>query len=54
MTEVRRGDVVVVADRAGGDYAGKPRPALVLQADLFPDTSAVIVALIVSVSPEWP
>ena len=31
-----RGDIVVVATR--GPYAGKPRPALVVQADLFNDT----------------
>ena len=31
-----RGDIVVVATR--GAYSGKPRPALVVQADLFNDT----------------
>jgi len=36
---VRRGDVVVVA--MPGDY-GKPRPALVIQSDLFNDTHASI------------
>jgi len=36
---VKRGDVVVVAMQ--GDY-GKPRPALVLQSDLFNDTHASI------------
>jgi mRNA interferase MazF len=38
---MRRGDVVVVA--AAGDY-GKPRPAVVVQTDAFPEThpSAVI------------
>jgi mRNA interferase MazF len=36
--EVARGDIVVVATR--GAYTGKPRPALVVQADLFNDTHA--------------
>jgi mRNA interferase MazF len=36
---VRRGDLVVVA--MPGDY-GKPRPALVVQSDLFNDTHASI------------
>ena len=40
-----RGDIAIVA--APGDY-GKPRPALVLQSDLFRDTESVIVALITS------
>lgn len=48
MIEARRGDVVSIADRGGGDYAGKPRPALVLQADRFAGTSSVIVCLLTS------
>jgi mRNA interferase MazF len=40
---MRRGDVVVVADRGGGDYAGKPRPAVVIQSDLFDRTLSVVV-----------
>ena len=36
---MRRGDVVVIAMQ--GDY-GKPRPALVIQSDLFNDTHASI------------
>lgn len=36
----RRGDVVTVA--APGDY-GKPRPAIVVQSDAFPDTHASVV-----------
>jgi mRNA interferase MazF len=39
---VKRGDVVTVAVQ--GDY-GKPRPALVAQADLFNDTHASITVL---------
>ena len=32
MTELRRGDIALVA---GGVYASKPRPAVILQDDLF-------------------
>jgi len=43
---VRRGDVVIIAMQ--GDY-GKPRPALVIQSDLFNDThSSVAVAPVTS------
>jgi len=37
---VRRGDIVTVA---GGVYAGKPRPALVIQDDRFDATDSVTV-----------
>lgn len=37
---MRRGDVVVVA--AAGDY-GKPRPAIVVQTDAFPDSHASVI-----------
>lgn len=37
---MRRGDVVVVA--ATGDY-GKPRPAVIVQTDAFPETHASVV-----------
>jgi mRNA interferase MazF len=37
---MKRGDVVVVA--ASGDY-GKPRPAVVIQTDAFPETHASVV-----------
>ncbi len=37
---MRRGDVVVVA--AAGDY-GKPRPAVVVQTDAFPETHPSVV-----------
>jgi mRNA interferase MazF len=44
--EIKRGDVVICA--ALGDY-GKPRPALVVQSDLFNGTHAsVVVCLITS------
>lgn len=39
---MKRGDLVVVAMQ--GDY-GKPRPALVVQADLFNDTHASITVV---------
>ena len=37
---MRRGDVVIVA--AAGDY-GKPRPAVVVQTDAFPETHPSVV-----------
>lgn len=37
---IRRGDVVTVA--AAGDY-GKPRPAVVVQSDAFPEAHASII-----------
>jgi mRNA interferase MazF len=37
---VKRGDVVVVAAR--GAYTGKPRPALIVQSDVFNDTHASV------------
>ena len=37
---MRRGDVVTVA--APGDY-GKPRPAVIIQSDAFPDTHASMI-----------
>ena len=40
---MRRGDLVTVA--AAGDF-GKPRPALVIQADLFEETGTVVVLLL--------
>lgn len=41
---VRRGDVVTVA--AKGHYSGKPRPALVLQSDLFSALGSVTLCLL--------
>jgi mRNA interferase MazF len=37
---MRRGDVIVVA--ANGDY-GKPRPAVIVQTDAFPDSHASVI-----------
>ena len=42
---MRRGDLVTVA--APGDY-GKPRPALVIQSDLFVELSSVTLCLVTS------
>jgi mRNA interferase MazF len=43
---LKRGDVVIAA--TGSGFGGKPRPALVLQADQYSDLSTVILALITS------
>jgi mRNA interferase MazF len=43
---VNRGDVVVVATR--GAYTGKPRPALVVQDDLFNDAHASVTLCLVT------
>ena len=45
--EVRRGDLVTVALQ--GDY-GKPRPALVIQADQFADLGSVVILPITAVA----
>ena len=42
---MRRGDVVTIA--APGDY-GKPRPALVIQSDLFEELPSVTLCLVTS------
>jgi mRNA interferase MazF len=47
MITTQRGDIVVLADRAGR-YTGKPRPGLVVQSDAFPGTDSVLVCLITS------
>ncbi len=48
---MRRGDLVTVALQ--GDH-GKPRPALVIQSDRFPDTATVTVLLVTSQLVEAP
>jgi len=48
---VRRGDLVTVA--MPGDY-GKPRPALVIQSDLFDATGTLTVLLLTSTLVEAP
>jgi mRNA interferase MazF len=41
---LKRGDLVTVA--AGAGYGGKPRPAVIIQSDVFSDTASVTVSLI--------
>jgi len=48
---VRRGDLVTVA--APGDY-GKPRPALVIQSDLFDELPSVALCLVTSTLRDTP
>lgn len=48
---MRRGEIWTVA--GGGDYAGKPRPALILQDDRF-DTDSVTVSLFTTDATEAP
>jgi mRNA interferase MazF len=43
---LKRGDVVTIA--LGGGFGGKPRPALVIQSDLFDTPDTVVVALFTS------
>jgi mRNA interferase MazF len=43
---VKRGDVVVVATK--GPYSGKPRPAVVVQSDLFNPTHASITVCLLT------
>jgi mRNA interferase MazF len=49
--EVRRGDLVTIA--LSGDY-GKPRPALVVQADAFDALISVTVLRLTSELHDWP
>jgi mRNA interferase MazF len=49
---VRRGEVVTVAAR--GAYSGKPRPAVVVQLELFADLESVTVCLMSSELVEAP
>ncbi|WBV43520.1 type II toxin-antitoxin system PemK/MazF family toxin [Pseudoroseomonas cervicalis] len=43
---MRRGDIVLIADHSGGDYGSKPRPAVVVQSELFEGTGSVTVCLL--------
>ncbi|HKM62119.1 MAG TPA: type II toxin-antitoxin system PemK/MazF family toxin [Acidisphaera sp.] len=45
---MRRGDVVIVADRSG-DFTSKPRPAVIIQSDSFQPVDGVTVCPITSV-----
>lgn len=44
---MRRGDVVIIA--AGGGFGGKPRPALIVQDDLYAELDTVVVIPFTSV-----
>ena len=48
---MKRGELVTVALQ--GEH-GKPRPALVVQSDMFPDTTSVVVLLITSALVDTP
>ena len=48
-----RGDIVTVADR-GGEFTGKPRPAIVLQADLFAEAATIVIVPISTVPADAP
>ena len=43
LPKVRRGEIWTVA--APGDYTSKPRPAVIIQDDVFAETSSVTVAV---------
>ena len=46
---MKRGDIVTIADPSAGDFARKPRPALVVQSETFlDDHDSVTVCLITS------
>ena len=49
--EIRRGDIVVVA--LSGDY-GKPRPALVVQSDIYGELPSVTLLRLTSELRNWP
>jgi mRNA interferase MazF len=48
-----RGDVVSIADR-GGDLTSKPRPAVVIQSDLFATLNSVTVCPLTSTDADSP
>ena len=43
---MKRGDIVSIA--AGSGYGGKPRPAVIVQSDLYVSTASVVVCLFTS------
>jgi len=49
---VNRGDLVTVASR--GAYSGKPRPAVIVQSDLFADLASVTICLLTTKCIEAP
>jgi mRNA interferase MazF len=51
---MRRGDIVVVADRVAGDFASKPRPAVVVQSERFNATGSLAVCPLTTVPADAP
>jgi mRNA interferase MazF len=49
---MRRGDIWTVAD--GGDYAGKPRPVVIIQDDHFDSTASITICAFTSDETEAP
>ncbi|MCC7016684.1 MAG: type II toxin-antitoxin system PemK/MazF family toxin [Rhodospirillales bacterium] len=49
---MKRGDLVTVA--GGGPYAGKPRPAVIVQSDNFPETESVTLSLLTGEQADLP
>ena len=49
---MKRGDLVTVA--GGGPYAGKPRPAVIVQSDNFPETESVTMSLLTGEEADFP
>ena len=49
---MRRGEIWTVA--GGGDYTGKPRPAVILQDDRFDATDSITVCLLTTDPDEMP
>ena len=48
-----RGDVVAIADRAG-DFTGKPRPAVIVQSDVFATLESVTICPLTSADADAP
>ncbi|KQY14633.1 type II toxin-antitoxin system PemK/MazF family toxin [Rhizobium sp. Root482] len=49
---MRRGDIWTVA--GGGDYAGKPRPVVIVQDDSFDETASITICAFTSDETEAP
>jgi mRNA interferase MazF len=49
---MRRGDIVTIADRAG-QFTGKPRPAVIIQSDVF-DTPSITICPLTSAPADAP
>lgn len=51
---MKRGDVFTVADKRGGDYSGKPRPAVIVQSDHFDALHSATICPITSTDADAP